>query len=109
MNQAEALRAEIARAARALGAPDDVTPVLERPREVAHGDWSSNIAMLLAKSLSRKPRDIADAIIAAMDLESVGVRSAEIAGPGFLNFRLDATQPSELWNVFELDMTPGGP
>jgi arginyl-tRNA synthetase len=90
VNQAEALRAEIARAARALGAPDDVTPVLERPREVAHGDWSSNIAMLLAKSLSRKPRDIADAIIAAMDLESVGVRSAEIAGPGFLNFRLDA-------------------
>lgn len=90
MNHAEALRAEIARAAQTLGAPDDVSPVLERPRDLAHGDWASNIAMMLAKSLARKPRDIADALVGTMDLARVGVASVEIAGPGFLNFRLDA-------------------
>ncbi len=90
MNQAEALRAEIGRAARTLGAPDDIAPVLERPRDPAHGDWASNIAMTLAKPLARKPREVAEALVAAMDLSSVGVASADIAGPGFLNFRLDA-------------------
>ncbi len=89
MNQAEALRTEVARAARTLGAPDDVAPVLERPRDPAFGDWATNVAMTLAKPLGRKPREIAEALIAAMDLPSVGVTAAEIAGPGFLNFRLD--------------------
>jgi len=90
MNQAEALRAEIARAARALGAPDDMTPVLERPRDPTFGDWATNVAMTLAKPLGKKPRDIAQALIDTMDLTSVGVTNAEIAGPGFLNFRFDA-------------------
>ena len=90
MNQAEALRAEIARAARALGAPDDINPVLERPRDPSHGDWATNVAMMLAKPLGKKPREIADTLVATMDLPSVGVSTAEIAGPGFLNFRLDA-------------------
>lgn len=89
MSQAEALRAEIARAARTLGAPDDVTPHLERPRDPAFGDWASNVAMTLTKTLGRKPRDVAEALIAAMDLPSVGATAAEIAGPGFINFRLD--------------------
>ncbi len=90
MNQAETLRAGIARAAQALGAPDNIAPVLERPRDPAHGDWATNVAMLLAKPLGRKPRDIAEALLLAMDLPSLGVKNAEIAGPGFLNFRLDA-------------------
>ncbi len=89
MTQAEALRAEIARAARMLGAPDDVDPLLERPRDPAFGDWATNVAMLLTKTLGKKPRDIAAALIVEMDLPTVGVTSAEIAGPGFLNFRLD--------------------
>lgn len=90
MNQAEALRAEIARAARALGAPDDVAPVLERPRDPSHGDWATNVAMMLAKPLGRKPRDIAEALVAELRTADVGVARVEIAGPGFLNFRLDA-------------------
>ncbi len=90
MNQAESLRAEVARAARALGAPDDIAPVLERPRDISHGDWATNVALTLAKSLGVKPRDLAASLIGAMDLASVGVSSAEIAGPGFVNFRLDA-------------------
>ena len=82
------LRAELTRAARALGAPDDVTPLLERPRDPAFGDWATNLAMTLAKPLGRKPRDLAQQLIDAMDLARGGVRSAEIAGPGFINFRV---------------------
>ncbi len=89
MTHADALRAELVRAARTLGAPDDVSPILERPRDPAFGDWATNLAMMLAKPLGKKPRDIADALIAAMDMARVGVTAAEIAGPGFLNFRLD--------------------
>ncbi len=89
MTHAAALRAELGRAARTLGAPDDVSPILERPRDPSFGDWATNLAMTLAKPLARKPRDIAEALVAAMDTASVGVTAAEIAGPGFLNFRLD--------------------
>ena len=89
MTHADALRAELSRAARTLGAPDDVSPILERPRDPSFGDWATNLAMTLAKPLGKKPRDIAEALIAAMDMASVGVTAAEIAGPGFLNFRLD--------------------
>jgi arginyl-tRNA synthetase len=88
VNQADALRSEIVRAAQSLGA-SDVVAVLERPRDPSFGDWATNVAMTMAKSLGRKPRDIAEGIIAAMDLASVGATSAEIAGPGFINFRLD--------------------
>ncbi len=84
----ELLRAELTRAARALGAPDDVTPLLERPRDPAFGDWATNLAMTLAKPLGKKPREFAQQIIDAMDLARGGVRSAEIAGPGFINFRV---------------------
>jgi arginyl-tRNA synthetase len=90
VTHADALRAEIARAARVIGAPDDFVPAIERPRDPAFGDWSSNAAMLLAKPLTRKPRDVADALIGAMRMDDVGVSRAEIAGPGFINFRLDA-------------------
>ncbi len=89
MTHADALRAELARAARSLGAPDDVSPILERPRDPAFGDWATNLAMTLAKPLGKKPRDVADALIAALDKQAVGVISAEIAGPGFINLRLD--------------------
>ncbi|MBC8085973.1 MAG: arginine--tRNA ligase [Phycisphaerae bacterium] len=90
MSQADALRAEVTRSAAALGAPAETVVVLERPRDPAHGDWYTNVAMTLSKALGRKPRDIAEALVAGMNLEKVGVTNADIAGPGFLNFRLDA-------------------
>jgi len=63
--------------------------VLERPRNRDHGDWASNIAMRLAKRLGTNPRDLAQRI--ADEISHVdGVASAEVAGPGFINFRLDA-------------------
>jgi hypothetical protein len=86
---AEAIRAALADAARAVGGPDDVDVVLERPRDPAFGDWTTNLAMTLARPLRQKPREIADALIARMDLAGAGVRAAEVAGAGFINFRLD--------------------
>ncbi|HUQ46191.1 MAG TPA: arginine--tRNA ligase [Gemmatimonadaceae bacterium] len=85
---ADALRAELARAARTLGAPADVAPLLERPRDPAFGDWATNIAMVLSKPLGRKPRELAQQLIESMDRAAAGLASAEIAGPGFINFRL---------------------
>ena len=90
MTAAEQIRAELIRAARTLGAPEDVSPLLERPRETSHGDWATNLAMVLAKPLRSKPRDIADKLRASIDLDRAGVSRIEIAGPGFMNFWLDA-------------------
>jgi len=88
---AEALRAELTRAARAIGAPEDAALVLERPRDPAFGDWATNAAMVLAKPLGKRPRDIAQQLIDTMNRAAAGLASAEIAGPGFINFRLDAS------------------
>ena len=88
MNGVDALRDALKRAAIAIGAPLDVQPNLERPRDPAHGDWASNIAMMLAKPLGKKPREIADALIAALDVTAAGVSETSVAGPGFINFRL---------------------
>src|SRR3954468_14184450 len=91
MDGTELLRAELARAAHSLGAPADAEPLLERPRDPSFGDWATNLAMTLARPLGRKPRDVAQALIAGSDLRAAGVSSAEIAGPGFINLRLDPT------------------
>jgi arginyl-tRNA synthetase len=85
----EALRAELARAARTLGASDTVEPIIERPRDPAFGDWATNLAMVLAKPLGRRPRDLAQELIGAIDFRRAGLKSAEIAGPGFINMRVD--------------------
>ncbi|QYG10646.1 arginine--tRNA ligase [Microbacterium sp. PAMC22086] len=72
--------------------------VLERPRNRDHGDWSSNIAMRLAKPLGTNPRELAQQIVdglAAVD----GIASAEVAGPGFINVRLDAAAAGALAKV----------
>ena len=59
MDGTDLLRAELVRAAQSLGAPDDVEPVIERPRDPSFGDWATNLAMMLAKPLGKKPRDLA--------------------------------------------------
>ena len=61
--------------------------VVERPKDRTHGDFSTNAAMVLAKAAKTNPRAIAQALIAALPA-SESVASVEIAGPGFLNFRL---------------------
>ena len=86
----DALRAELARAARSLGAPADVEPLLERPRDPAFGDWATNVAMVLAKPLGRKPRDLAQELVSALDFKAAGLAGADVAGPGFSNLRMSA-------------------
>ncbi|WP_039019678.1 arginine--tRNA ligase [Halocynthiibacter namhaensis] len=65
---------------------DNVTA--EPPRDAAHGDMATNAAMVLAKPAKAKPRDIAEALAAKL-MADARVISAEVAGPGFLNLRLD--------------------
>lgn len=67
--------------------PTDVT--LERPKNRDHGDWALNIAMKLAKPLGVNPRDFATALAAGIQ-QIHGVVDVEVAGPGFINLRLDA-------------------
>ena len=64
-----------------------VAPVIERTRDSAHGDFATNAALQLAKAAKRKPREIAQAIVAALPASDV-VSRVEIAGPGFINFFL---------------------
>ena len=89
MSAPDVIRDELTRAARELGAPDAVSPVLERPRDPAFGEWTTNLAMTLAKPLRRKPQEIAQDLIGRMDLHRAAVSEAYVAGPGFINFRLD--------------------
>src|SRR6185312_10617602 len=59
MSTRDTIRAALVSAARSLGAPDDVNPVLERPKDPVHGEWATNLAMTLARPLRRKPAEIA--------------------------------------------------
>ena len=61
---------------------------VEPPRDAAHGDMATNAAMVLAKPAKLKPRDIAEALAVRL-AEDARIETAEVAGPGFLNLRLD--------------------
>lgn len=62
---------------------------VEPPRDPSHGDLATNVAMLLAKQVGQKPRDLAEAFKTGLEKIS-GVEVVEIAGPGFLNLRLSS-------------------
>ncbi|MDM9560834.1 arginine--tRNA ligase [Bordetella petrii] len=67
--------------------------LLERPKVAAHGDVATNVAMQLAKPARRNPRELAQAVVDALMAETAAralIESAEIAGPGFINFRITA-------------------
>ena len=68
---------------------------VERPRARVHGDWSTNIAMQLAKKAGLAPRDLAEILAAELRKES-GIAKVEVAGPGFLNIYLQAAAAGEL-------------
>ena len=61
---------------------------VEPPRDPLHGDMATNAAMVLAKPAKQKPRDIADALVAKLAADD-RITTAEVAGPGFINLRLD--------------------
>ena len=63
--------------------------VIEIPRDKSHGDYACNTAMQLTRTLHRNPRVIAEELMKHFDLQEAGVRSYEIAGPGFINFTMN--------------------
>lgn len=70
--------------------PDAIrAPMIERARDPAHGDFASNVAMVHGKAAKTPPRQLAEKIVQALPDSSL-VAKAEIAGPGFINFRLSA-------------------
>jgi arginyl-tRNA synthetase len=60
---------------------------LSIPRESAHGDWTTNLALLIAKEVKRPPRALAEALAAAFPRDPEIFAAVEVAGPGFVNFR----------------------
>ena len=68
----------------------EATVDLERPKNADHGDFATNVALQLAKRVGMKPRDAAQAIVAALG-GAPEIAKTEIAGPGFINFTLSKT------------------
>jgi arginyl-tRNA synthetase len=81
---------------------EDVQVELEKPRERSHGDLSTNLALVLGKRLGRKPRELAGEIAADIKFPREVIESVEIAGPGFINFRIAREHQVDLlldvWN-----------
>jgi len=67
------------------GAPPEVD--LSKPRQKEHGDFATNVALVLAKRVGRPPREVAEAVVRHLP-DAPFVAAAEVAGPGFVNFRL---------------------
>ena len=83
-----ALRAAVVETAAGIGEAKS-EPTLERPKQADHGDFSTNAAMVLAKSAGAPPREVAERLAGALQ-ERLGddLEKAEVAGPGFLNLFL---------------------
>ncbi|MCC6223623.1 MAG: arginine--tRNA ligase [Thermoleophilia bacterium] len=74
-------------ALRSLGAEQGIEVELERPKDAAHGDFATTVALQLAPALRRKPRELAEALAATADFGGL-VEAVDVAGPGFLNLRV---------------------
>ncbi|HUL02771.1 MAG TPA: arginine--tRNA ligase [Gemmatimonadales bacterium] len=92
MTQHERLAAALRRAALKIGVSEVPAFKLETPRDPAHGDVATNLALVLAPLLRLKPREVAERLVAALDLSSADLKKVEIAGPGFINFFLGEAQ-----------------
>jgi len=84
---------------------EDIAIELEKPRERSHGDLSTNVALMLGGRLHRKPRELAGEIAANVSFPREVIESVEIAGPGFINFRIARDHQIKL--LLEV-MDPGG-
>ena len=70
--------------------------ILEIPKEKAHGDYSTNMAMQLARVAKKAPRMIAEELIAHFDSSKASIEKIEIAGPGFINFYMNNSYLTDL-------------
>jgi arginyl-tRNA synthetase len=75
--------------------PDTVT--VERPRNPEHGDYATNLALQLGKKVGANPRELAGWLAAALT-QTDGIAAADVAGPGFVNLRLDASAQGVIVN-----------
>ncbi|GBG39806.1 arginine--tRNA ligase [Mycobacterium montefiorense] len=73
------------------------TVTVERPRNPEHGDYASNLAMQLGKKVGTNPRELAGWLAEAL-AGADGVASAEVAGPGFINLRLESSAQAKVVN-----------
>lgn len=100
MTAPETIRAALAAGAARLGT--SVSPAaiqLERPRDPAHGDLATNVALALAKTLKEKPRAVAERLVGSLELPPRLVRKIEVAGPGFINFFLAEAELATVLSV----------
>ncbi len=85
----------------ALDAEAATDPTVERTRDPAHGDFATNAALLNSKAAKMKPRELAERIVAALPA-SEAIAGVEIAGPGFINFRLtDSAYQTQLPEILQ--------
>lgn len=70
--------------------------VIEIPKDKSHGDYSTNIAMQLTRMLKNNPRKIAEGILEALDKDKADIESCDIAGPGFINFKIKNTSLAKI-------------
>lgn len=71
------------------------TVVVERPRNPEHGDYASNLSLQLAKKVGANPRELAGWLAEALG-QAPGIASAEVAGPGFINLRLETSAQAKI-------------
>ena len=79
--------------------PAENMVMVERPRDPKMGDYSTNIAMRLARTLLKAPRDIANELVPALKESIQEAESVEVAGAGFINFRISESALSDVINV----------
>ncbi len=79
--------------------PDAGIIMLEKPKDKANGDYSTNIAMRLTKALRQKPQDIAKAIVDSLASKLADAEKIEIAGPGFINFHMKKAALANIINT----------
>ena len=105
-DQAAALAMAAYKAAAADGTLPEAevkTAPVEIPKDTANGDYTTTFALAAAKALGKPPRVIAQALLDHMDLTGTYFTSAEIAGPGFLNFRLGDQWYAGVLNAVETE------
>ena len=88
---------------------DEASPFLiavEKPKNPEHGHFAVNSALQLAKKLAKKPREIAEALVAALPPSDLLAGTPEIAGPGFINVRLSRDAETRIRARPERDSVP---
>jgi len=88
-----AIRAAVAAGELSVDVPEQAS--VERPKNKDHGDYATNIALQLARPAGRAPREVADVIAAHLRSQG-GIDSVDVAGPGFLNLRLNEAAQGQL-------------